>query len=77
LTGGETILVVAIFINLVGALDTLAVLVLIAGRWILPTLRARAVLSVAGAGLRLSWSLAGPVFLSPATDTTARLILAA
>lgn len=55
----------------------LYVLVLIAGRWTVPTLRARAVLSLAGAGLLLWWSLAGPVFLSPATDTTARLILAA
>ncbi|WP_458040485.1 MULTISPECIES: hypothetical protein [Bacteria] len=52
-------------------------LVLIAGRWSVPTLPARAVLSMAGAGLRLWWSLAGLVFLSPATDTTARLILAA
>jgi hypothetical protein len=55
----------------------LYVLVLIAGRWTVPTLRARAVLSLATTILLLWWSLAGPVFLSPATDTTARLILAA
>lgn len=58
-------MVVAIFINLLGALNTLAVLILIAGRWIVPTLRARVVLSLDGAGLLLWWSLAGPVFLSP------------
>ncbi|SFS02370.1 hypothetical protein SAMN04487846_1569 [Microbacterium sp. cf046] len=52
-------------------------LVLIAGRWTVPTLRARSVLSLAMAVLLLWWSLAGPVFLSPVTDTTARLIFAA
>ena len=40
------------------------VLVLIAGRWTVPTLSARAVLSLAMASLLLWWSLAGPVFLS-------------
>ncbi|MDQ7879783.1 hypothetical protein Q9R08_17455 [Microbacterium sp. QXD-8] len=55
----------------------LYVVVLITGRWTVPTLRARAVLSLAMAGLLLWWSLAGPVFLSPVTDTTARLIFAA
>ena len=55
----------------------LYVLVLITGRWTVPTLRARSVLSLATAGLLLWWSLGGPVFLSPTTDTTARLILAA
>ena len=55
----------------------LYVLVLIAGRWTVPTLRARAALSLAQTILLLWWSLAGPVFVSPATDTTARLILAA
>ena len=55
----------------------LYVLVLIAGRWTVPTLRARGVLSLAAACLLLWWSLAGPIFLSPATDTTARFIIAA
>lgn len=55
----------------------LYVIVLIAGRWSAPTLRARSVGSLAMAALLLWWALAGPVFLSPWTDSAARLILAA
>lgn len=53
----------------------LYVLVLIAGRWTVLTLRARSVLSLAGTSLLLWWSLAGPVFIAPATDSTARILL--
>lgn len=52
-------------------------LVLFAGRWTAPTLRARSVLSLAAAGLLLWWSLAGPAFLSPAADSAARFLFAA
>ncbi|KAA9104741.1 hypothetical protein [Microbacterium rhizomatis] len=55
----------------------LYVIVLITGRWTVPTLRTRSLLSLAGAGLLLWWSLVGPVFVSPTTDTTARILLAA
>lgn len=53
----------------------LYVVVLIAGRWTVRTLRVRGVLGLAMAALLLWWSLAGPVFLSPWTDTVARAIL--
>lgn len=54
----------------------LYVLVLVAGRWTVPTLRARGVLSLAMATLLLWWSLAGPAFISPAADSTARSLFA-
>lgn len=59
------------------ATSVLYVRVLTAGRWTASTLRARSVLSLAMASLLLWWSLAGPAFLSPAADGTARLFFAA
>ncbi|MEV4775431.1 HAAS signaling domain-containing protein [Microbacterium sp. LWH12-1.2] len=53
----------------------LYVLVLFAGRWSVPALRARSVLSLAAVGLLLWWSLAGLVFVSPTADSTARILL--
>ena len=53
----------------------LYVIVLIAGRWTVPTLRARSVLSLAAAILLLWWAFAGPVFIAPVTDSTARILL--
>ncbi|SDZ55797.1 hypothetical protein [Herbiconiux ginsengi] len=53
----------------------LLILVLARGRWSVTTLRTRAAADVAMAALLLWWSLAGPVFISPAADTTARFLL--
>lgn len=58
-----------------GAELVLYVLVLVARRWTVPTLRARSVLSLTGASLLLWWSLAGPLFIAPVTDSTARILL--
>lgn len=55
----------------------LYVLALIAGRWTVPILRARSVLSLAGASLLMWWALAGTVFLSQSADSTARILLIA
>ncbi len=53
----------------------LLVRVLVVGRWSAATLRVRGAVDIAMAGLLLWWSLAGPVFISPATDSTARFLL--
>ncbi len=53
----------------------LLVFVLVVGRWTVVTHRVRAALDVAMVGVLLWWSLAGPVFISPAADSTARFLL--
>lgn len=59
------------------AMFALMVIVLIAGRWTVVTLRLRGVLDVATVALLLWWVLAGPVFLSQEADSTTKFVLVA
>lgn len=53
----------------------LQVFALVVGRWTVATHRVRAALDAAMAGVLLWWALAGPVFISPAADSTARSLV--
>lgn len=55
----------------------LYVLVLVAGRWTTTTHSIRGGLDVLTFGILLWWALAGPAFLSPAADSTARVLFVA